>query len=297
MSKQKFDVYETVTTAIIEAIENGAERWEMPWNRLTSIPTNARTGATYNGINVVSLWAASMKNGYSSPFWATFKQWKELGASVKKGEKSSVIIFYKTFEDEEENPATGETEKVTRFMARASRVFNVAQVEGWEEPRPYAEGADAIAAADAFVRATGADIRHGGGRAYYQRIEDYIQMPEKADFRDTTTSTATEGYYSTLLHELTHWTGAPHRLAREKGKRFGDEAYAFEELIAELGAAFLCAEVGITNQPREDHAAYIASWLKALKDDKRAIFKAARQAQAAADYLKELQPAELLLAA
>jgi antirestriction protein ArdC len=147
-----------------------------------------------------------------------------------------------------------------------------------------------IEQAEAFTAAAGADVRYGGDRAYYRRSDDHVQMPERERFTGSATSTPTETYYATLLHELTHWTGHESRLDRDLSGRFGNEAYAMEELVAELGAAFLCADLSITNTPRPDHAAYIANWLEVLKRDKRAIFTAARKAAQATDYLAGLQP-------
>ncbi len=147
-----------------------------------------------------------------------------------------------------------------------------------------------ISNADAFLTYTGANIRYGGNRAFYRRDEDFIALPSSEAFIDTPTSTAQENFYSTALHELTHWSGAPHRLDRTKGKQFGDKECAFEELVAELGAAMLCASLGIVNDPRPDHAHYINNWLHALASDPKYIFLAASQAQKAADYLHSLQP-------
>ena len=176
-----------------------------------------------------------------------------------------------------------------RLVGFGFNVFNAAQVDGWSgEALPAADTIDTtnpIAAADAVIAGSGADIRHGGTRAYYHRVDDYVQMPDRFRFIGTATSSPTECYYASLLHELTHWTGAQHRLDRTKGKRFGDPDYAFEELVAEIGSAFLCARLGVANVPRPDHAAYVAGWLKALRDDNRAIINAASLAQKACDHL------------
>lgn len=279
----KTDLYAVVTNQLIDMMETAleSEKWEMPWHKQAVVPMNALTRKTYRGVNTVSLWMAQMAKGYTAPYWATYKQWQELGAQVKKGEKSSLIIFYNVTEYENEQ---GEEE--TRAFIRASYVFNAAQVENWEAPQiaPTAE-IESFELAERLINATGADIRHGMAGAYYRPSEDFIGMPDKEVFRDTATSTASENYYSTLLHELTHWTGHKSRLDREKGKKFGDDAYAYEELIAEIGAAILCAQTGVTAEPRQDHALYLRNWLKALKDDKRYFFKAAGAAQKAADYL------------
>jgi antirestriction protein ArdC len=173
-------------------------------------------------------------------------------------------------------------------------VFNAAQVEGWDHPQPPARPSqvELDEQIEAFVRATKADIRFGFPNAFYRQSEDFIAMPAPMKFTGTPTSSPSEAYYAVLLHELTHWTGAPHRLDRTKGKRVGDLAYAFEELVAELGAAFLCSAFGIVNEPRPDHAAYIAHWLEFLGADNRAIFKAAGLAQEAVEYLRGLAAAE-----
>lgn len=297
MKTAREDVYTQVTNNIIAAIEKGAGHWQMPWHRTgegLNRPVNIDTSNAYRGINVLSLWAAGQARGFSTGTWGTYRQWQNKGCQVRKGEKSSLVVFYKEFTVEEERE-NGETEEGKRMMARASYVFNADQVDGYEAP-PMPDPKDpiqVIAEADAFIQATGANIRHGGTRAFYSLPQggagDYIQMPEKARFTGSETSTATECYYSTLLHELTHWTGSAKRCDREFGKRFGDDAYAVEELVAELGAAFLCADLGVTLEPRADHAAYIQSWLKVLKADKKAIFTAASQAAKATDFLSGLQ--------
>ena len=206
---------------------------------------------------------------------------------MKKGEKGSQIVFWKSFEIE---PQGDNQEAETRMFARWSTVFNADQVEGFMIPEETATGkAEIMEHAESFISGTSAVIKKGGANAYYDTATDYIALPDMALFRDTVTSTATEAYYSTALHELCHWSGAPHRLDRVKGKKHGDAEYAYEELVAELGAAMLCAALGITSGTRADHAQYIDGWLKALKSDKKFIFSAASQAQKAADYLTSLQ--------
>jgi antirestriction protein ArdC len=292
LSTAKFDVYRAITDKIVEAIERGAGEFVMPWHsRGVSIgrPTNASTGMSYRGVNVVGLWAEAMVTGYESGRWASFRQWQKLGATVRRGEHGTPIVFYKKLEAGE--PAEdGEEGRGSRMIARASWVFNEAQVEGWEDPEEplVIDPVEAVEKAEEFVAATKADIRFGGDTACYRPRDDAIYMPEPSRFVGTATSSPTDAFYSTLLHELTHWTGASRRLDRTKGERFGDQAYAFEELVAELGAAFLCGDLGVANEPRPDHAAYVGSWLKVLKDDRRAIFPAAKLATAAADYLFEL---------
>ena len=291
MTNTRADIYQTVTDTIIEAIENGISgKLEMPWHQIKRIPENAKTGNSYQGINIPLLWVYQIKKNYALPVWGTYKQWAELGAQVKKGEKGAPIVFYKSFEVESENE--GDDPQTCRF-ARHFIVFNVEQVEGYENPNAIELSEPSlienIGAADLLVNQTGADIRHQGGQAFYLPSMDYIAMPPRDMFKDTSTSTATENYYSVLFHELTHWTGAKHRLDRLNDDKFGGKDYAFEELIAELGAAMCCASTGVTSSPREDHARYINNWLKALKSDKRFIFSAASQAQKAVDFLFSLE--------
>jgi antirestriction protein ArdC len=282
------DVYQTITDRIVEAIQSSAGEFVMPWHRVSvdvGRPTNAASGKRYQGTNIVALWAEGCLSGFGSGYWATYRQWRALGAQVRKGSSSSTIVFFKPLkggEDEEDEPHG------RKLVARASRVFNADQVEGWEAPGIERQNlAESLRLADAFVAGTGAAIRHGFHHACYNRLEDRIELPDRDRFIGTPTSGATESYYATTLHELTHWTGAEHRLKREFGRRFGDEAYAFEELVAELGAAFLCADLGVANEPRADHAAYVAHWLTVLGGDRKAVFLAARLASEAAAYLSK----------
>lgn len=291
------DIYETVTSKIVAMIEAGAGEWRMPWHADPGkardgilMPVNLASGKPYRGINVPLLWATADTFGYSSPVWATYKQWAEKGAQVRKGEKSSMIVFWKQVasrsDDDDSEP---ERKHGHHMMARGYFVFNAGQVDGYDGKLPVKVALPAelpegqrIAAADAFFGRVGAIVRHGGNRAFYSPAGDFIAMPEFRQFLDA------HGYYATLAHEHCHWTGAKTRCDRIEafGKRFGDEAYAFEELVAELGAAFWCASSGLSNEPRPDHAAYLASWLRTLNHDKRAIFTAASKAQAAVDYLQ-----------
>jgi antirestriction protein ArdC len=291
LSESKLSIYEAVTGQIIAAIEAGADTCVMPWHGSVvpmAMPKNAATGMPYHGVNVVALWAQAADKRLMSGYWASYQQWRKLGAQVRAGERGSMIVFYKKLDGEPENGPTDEAD-APRFVIRYSHVFNAAQVDGWEHPvanRP--SEVEINAQIEAFVRATKAEVRHGGIEACYRRCEDYIAMPKPERFVGTPTSSPTEAYYAVLLHELTHWTGAPHRIGRVFGKQFGDREYASEELVAELGAAFLCSAFGIVNAPRPDHAAYISHWLDILDCDSRAIFKAASMAQQAVEYLREV---------
>lgn len=288
MTKDRFDIHQHITSQIITLIENGAGEFQLPWHRGAGCihrPTNIASKKSYRGVNIVALWAASELNGFASGIWGTYRQWQDAGAQVKKGEKASHIVFYKEIDVASEE---GDAEK--RLFARASAVFAAEQVEGFAVPTIEPVSFDPIEEADRFVASTAATIEHGGTRAYYRPSTDAIQLPPRESFVGTKTSTPVESYYSTLLHELVHWTSHETRCARELGKRFGDDAYAMEELVAELGAAFLCADLSIALDPRPDHAQYLASWLTVLKADPKALFTAASKASAAADFLGSLQP-------
>lgn len=278
--------YEDVTNRIVQAIETGAARpdgWKMPWHTAGGgRPVNVLTGRTYTGVNTLNLWMDMQQKGYASPVWGTLRQWNEAGAKVRRGERSSLVVFWKDLPKK----ADGDEEDGNRrFVLKTSYAFNAAQVEGYEQPEPVATP-HTPTAAQALVDAAGIDVQFGGGRAYYHQTLDYVAMPRRADFFTDA------GFQSTLLHEAAHWTGHHKRLAREFGKRFGDQAYAFEELVAELAAAFLCADLGVSNEPRDDHASYVANWLRVLKSDPRAIFTAASQASKAAEFLLAFQSKE-----
>lgn len=244
-------------------------------------------GVPYRGVNILLLWGEAIANGYNSNRWMTFKQAADLGGHVRKGEHGSLVVYASTFHKIEENDGGEEVEREIPFM-KGYAVFNVDQIDGLPggyktKPEERGEPLQLIEQAEAFFAATGATFRHGGNRAYYAPAQDIIQLPPADAFRDP------ESYAATKAHELTHWTSHPSRLDRALGKRFGDDAYAGEELIAELGSAFLCADLGVAPEVREDHAAYLGHWVRVLKADKRAIFTAAAHAQRAADYLHSLQ--------
>jgi antirestriction protein ArdC len=289
-------IYDKITDQIANAIEQGAGSWTMPWHgrgAAMGVPVNASTGNGYQGANALVLWCQAEGCNYTTPTWATYKQWQALGAQVRKGEHGTACIKWKEIEDKR-RPADAGDKGRRCLIGMGFVVFNADQVDGWEGAIPESEKVDKtkqLAHVEQVIAASGAKITHAGARSFYRPSTDEIVLPERWRFVDTKTRDATEGYYSTLLHELTHWTGAESRCNRSLRNRFGDEAYAAEELIAELGAAFACARLGITNEPRPDHAAYLAGWLKALRNDSRAIFTAASQAQKACDYLLNRLPA------
>jgi len=292
MKTERFDIHQHITDQIIAAIERGVGEFRLPWHRsLGSImrPANVASQKAYRGVNILTLWATADEKGYSSGIWGTYRQWAEAGVQVRKGEKSAYIVFYKEFAVTSVDADSEEAS--TRLFARATPVFAAEQVESWTAPviETPAKPVTAIEQADAFVTTSGASIAHGGDKAYYRPSTDSIQLPPREAFIGSPTSSPAEAYYSTLLHELTHWTSIETRCNRQLGKRFGDNAYAMEELIAELGAAFLCADLGITDEPRADHAQYLEHWLTVMKADKKAIFTAASKASAAVDYLASLQ--------
>ena len=299
MKEQRFDIHQHITDQIVAAIEAGAGEFRLPWHRSAGNimrPVNVASKKAYRGVNVLALWATSEEKGFTSGTWGTYRQWAEIGAQVKKGEKAAFIVFYKELTyaaaSEAGESETGDGETTTRLFARATPVFAAEQVDGYQAPvidAPPATIITPIEQAEAFVAATGAAIEHGGSRAFYRPSTDSIQLPPREAFTGTATSSPAEAYYSTKLHELTHWTSVENRCNRQLGKRFGDQAYAMEELVAELGAAFLCADLGISSAPRADHAQYLATWLAVLKADKKAIFTAASKASEAAGFLASLQ--------
>lgn len=289
----KLDIYTRVTNQILEYLEAGVRPWAKPWDAQYAacriVMPLRHNGTPYRGVNVLLLWCVAVSQGYSSPYWMTYKQATELGAQVRKGEKGSLVVYADTLSKTEADENGEEQERLIPYM-KGYTVFNVAQIEGLPErynfnPEPVLDPLPRLEQAERFFAATGVQIRHGGNMAYYAPSPDYIQMPPFEAFRDA------ESYAGTLAHELTHWTSHKSRLDRkfEGNQRFGGEAYAKEELVAELGAAFLCAELGIASDIRDDHAAYIGHWLKTLQSDKRFIFTAASHAQRAADYLQSLQ--------
>jgi antirestriction protein ArdC len=279
----KRDVYSRVTSHIINAIEHGTGTWRMPWHtsgRYAFSPINATSRKPYRGINTVCLWAAAQAKGYERGEWATYQQWQDRGGQVRKGEKATLVVFWKFANDSSETQE-GETSYSSRLLfTRGYSVFNAAQVDGYTpQDGPEVSMSERIGHAEAFFQAIRAEVRHGGNQAFYARASDHIQMPPFGAFTENLS------YYSVLAHEHTHWTAKAGRCDRQLGKRFADNAYAAEELIAELGAAFTCAHLGLSTEPREDHAQYLAAWLRVLKADSRAIFAAASKAQQATDWM------------
>lgn len=274
------DLYQAVTDRIVAALEGGTPPWISPWQDGTAIPSNLATGKPYRGINVLMLLMEAMSHSHADSRWLTLKQANELGGRIRKGEHGTAIVFFR-WKEIDDNGFTAAAETEARRvvpMLKTYTVFNASQVEFL--PERFQLGStpqwNPLAEADTVLQQSGAVVRHGGNRAFYSPAEDIIQLPPPAWFPEA------EGYYATALHELTHWTGHPRRLARSLGRRNGIDAYAFEELVAEMGAAFLCAHCGIPG--RLEHASYIDNWLDALKRDKRLIFVAAGAAQKATDF-------------
>lgn len=283
-------IYERTTRQIIAAIEAGTGPFRMPWHHdgsSTSRPVNVTSGKNYRGANTLLLWAAAESAGYSSGVWGTYRQWTTKGAQVRRGEHATTVIFWKPVrgadhadEGDDEEPARGR-----RFIARGYNVFNRCQVDNYEEPAvPTLDEGQRIARADAFFKQLGIAISYGGASAFYRVDHDQIFMPPFGAFIDPL------AFYSVLFHEAGHATGAEHRLNRDLKKRFSTHAQAIEEVVAELTAAFILADLGLSCRPRDDHAAYVADWLEALKNDTRAIVTAASQAQAAADWMHAQRP-------
>jgi len=274
------NMFEQITAQIIAAIEAGAGEYRMPWHRGQGLgtPANAITGRPYRGINTLLLWAEAERATYSSGVWATYRQWTARGAQVRRGERSTLVMLWKPL-----NPAKAgdnATDPRGGLLARAFRVFNADQVDGYElVPGSVLDGSARIAEAEGFFQRQPATIWHGSDGAFYDPHADLVSMPSFSTF------VSANAFYSVLAHELTHWTGAKCRLDRDLSGRFGSEAYAMEELVAELGAAFVAGHLGLGCEPRADHAPYIASWLSVLGSDPRAIVTAASKAQGAADYL------------
>ena len=289
---QHKDLYQEITDKIIAQMEQGRLPWVQPWESshaacAVGLPVNASTQRHYSGINILILWGAVFDREFTSQSWLTFKQAKALGGTVRKGEHGQVVCYADRFTPQsgrEQARVEGREPQAIPFLKRY-RVFNIDQCDGLPEdimanPQPLPER-DIIPRAEKLAKASGADIRHGGNKAFYSPSLDYIQLPPQPAFTDQI------NFYRTLFHELSHQTGHPSRLDRDQTGSFGSKAYAREELVAEMGSAFICAALNIV--PTVRHADYLASWLGVLKEDKRAIFRAASQAGAAAEYLFSLE--------
>ncbi|MGV6480046.1 ArdC family protein [Pantoea agglomerans] len=279
-SRTKSDIYQTVTDSIISALETGVKPWSCPWQRvpgMSGLPSNYATGAAYSGMNIMLLWYSASEQGFSDSRWMTYKQAKAEGGQVRKGEHGTTAIFYATLEKEND---AGEVEHIP--MLKTFTVFNVQQIDGLalttETVSPEATF-DPLPQAENLLRKSGANIIEKGQNAFFIPSTDEIHLPERYLFAYAA------NFYATGLHELVHWSGGKSRLNREMKGKFGSEGYAFEELIAELGSAFLMADLGIVGAVQ--HESYIASWLKALRNDKRYIFKAASSASKAHRYLMD----------
>jgi len=273
------DLYQVVTERIIAALETGTPPWLCPWREGMALPANLATGKPYRGINVLMLACETMERGFADSRWLTLKQANALGGRIKRGERGAAVVFFKWRELDEDAPEEDDAPKRVVPLLRAYTVFNASQVEFLPERFNLGQQPQwqPVSEAETLLRESGALIRHGGSRACYLPGEDLIQLPPPGWFPEA------EGYYATALHELAHWTGHPRRLDRPLGRRHGIDAYAYEELVAEMGAAFLCAHCGIPGHL--EHASYIEQWLAALRHDKRLIFVAAGAAQKAADFV------------
>ena len=276
------DVHQVITDKIVAALEgNEAGEWSCPWHRTGSgLPTNFVTGKPYHGINTLSLWLAAAANGYAEQRWATYRQWASLGAQVRRGQTGSLVVFYKELAQDRSEQAANDNAR--RFVAKGSFVFNIAQVTGVKRVDQLPQGGfDPIAQADRFIVASGIPIEHTGDHACYIPSRDLVRLPPCERFRSS------DAYYSTAFHELAHATGHKSRLDRDLTGRFGGGAYAMEELVAEISSAFVMAGLGLSPEPHPELIAYLATWIKVLRGDKRAIFTAASAASKAANYLTQ----------
>lgn len=285
-------LYQEVTDKIIAELEAGRVPWVQPWGRAKAglgLPKNAATGRRYSGINILILWGAVIEKGYPRQAWLTFRQALALGGAVRKGEHGTTICYADRFiprKEQERAAETGETPEAIPFLKRFT-VFNVEQCDGLPEtvlgtaePLPERQ---ATPRAEALIAATGADFHIGGERAYYDVAGDFIRVPPQPAFFEQI------NYYRTCFHELGHWTGHAARCARDLSGAHGSKPYAREELVAEMASAFVCASLSIT--PTVRHTDYIGSWLEVLREDNRAIFRAASLASKAADFILAFEAA------
>lgn len=274
-----------ITKDIVRAIREGAGEFAMPWNVCADLglPRNVHSRKTYRGVNILSLWGRGLLREYRTPWWGTYQQWIELGCYVRAGERSTPIVFWDTYSGKDPEEEQLETRAKTRPYAKLFHVFNADQVEGFKSIRDefirdsFQE--PEMADASSFFSQIPSAVHFGGTRAGYSGQHDLIRMPDKWRFESE------KALCSVLAHEHIHWSGHESRLNRDLSGRFGSEAYAMEELVAELGAAFTCARLGMGLDPRKDHAPYLATWIFRLENDPGALFSAASLAQRASDYL------------
>jgi antirestriction protein ArdC len=279
------DMYQIITDQIVGLLEQGVRPWTRSWGGNDAFSRPLRhNGQPYSGVNVLTLWATAQLKGYTSATWMTFNQAKQLGGFVRAGEKGALVVY---FEPKVANAGTADEQRYA--ILKSYTVFNTEQIDNLPEkfqpkaPVEMVVSHERIEHADAFFDALGMKVSHGGTKAYYMPSQHRVQMPEFESFFTA------EAYYATKMHEAVHWTKHETILDRKfESDRWGDEGYAIEELVAELGAAFGMADLNLVNHPREDHASYIAHWLKVLKNDKKAIFTAARHAEAAIKKLHEI---------
>ncbi len=286
-------LYDDITNKIIDELEAGRFPWVQPWGSAAvkaplAMPQNAATGRRYSGINVLILWGAVIEHGFPGQSWLTFRQALSLGGNVRKGERGTTVVYADRFTPEDEKRRAreaGEDAQAIPFLKRFT-VFNAAQCDGLPEEiavvAPPPEPGLIEPRVEALIRATGIDFRIGGDRAFYVPAHDYVVVPPPQAYFEPI------NWHRTALHELGHATGHPLRLGRDFSGSFGTKKYAFEELIAEINAAFCCASLGIA--PTVRHADYIGSWLDVLREDNRAIVRAASQASKAADWLLSFLP-------
>ena len=287
----QFDIHQQITDQILAAMEQARSTGRRLWDSQPSLPLNLTTGKPYSGVNILILWAAGLGHGYTSPYWLTYKQAADMGGQVKKGEHGTRLVFYKPWESQETNRDTGETETTRGAVIKAFTAFNLDQIDGIKAPaREERPAFTAIEDAERIMAASPTPIKIGGTQACYIPGRDEIHLPSREAFINP------EAFYSTAMHEMTHSTGHKSRVDRDFSGRFGTEAYAFEELIAEMGSAFLNADLGILTATLPDHADYLANWIAILKNDKKAILTAAAQASKAHGFIKGLIAAQAVAA-
>ena len=294
-SGPRADVYTRITERIVVDLEKGVRPWVQPWGARNANGRVTRplrhNDQPYTGLNVLLLWSEAMARGFTSPMWMTFRQASELDAHVRKGESGTTVVYASRFTKTEVDSHGGEVERDIPFL-KAYTVFNCDQIDGlpdhyYNRTEPVIDQVERIAEADSFFANTGAVIRHGGPKAFFSPSSDMVQMPPFETFRDAAS------YYAVLGHECVHWAGGSHRLNRDLSRYHKERSErAREELVADIGASFLCADLGIVPEmePRPDHASYVQSWLTVLEGDRKAIFQAAAHAQRAVAYLHDLQP-------